>query len=167
MIVPRKIPPPPSLLARLWEAGELSREEFHQGMAVHAEMIIEEMEEVRGNPIASFLETLTNKNAARKLKALYKEAELREVMVALSEIPDFPPAIYLWNASHDSMPLHCFIRSRWEPILRFPEIEFQGRMKVIVRIDYGSSRRSRMNRERIVLRLNPVGVLVAESREQV
>lgn len=157
---------PPQKLTRLWEDGQLTRQEYQEAMAVHAKLIIAEMVEARENPVLAHLEHLLNQHAAAKLRKRYGEAILREAMLALAELPDFPPAIYLWNAGHWHVPLHCFIRSRKDPVFRIKELHVSG-PRVILRIEHGSSQGRKVTREEVTLRRNRIGELVAEARNAV
>ena len=87
-------------------------------MAEHAKGLIEEIEEDRKNPIAAYVDKVLSKQAANKLARRYTEPVVREVLAALAEVPDFPPAHLLWNAEHRDVPLHCFLRMRTEPVFR-------------------------------------------------
>lgn len=143
------LPTPPDLF-RQFEAGEISREELQATMALHARDLIEEMVEVRRNPVAAYLEQLRNQAAARKLVRRHGGSELREIFSALGSIPAFPPAQLLWNASHAQVPLHCFIRMRREPVFRIIQLEIQP-MKASLRVEYGENARNRTTREKIIL----------------
>jgi hypothetical protein len=164
MVVPPDLLPPQKL-TRLWEDGQLSRQEYHAAMAIHAKLIIEEMVEARDNPVFAYLENLLNQHAAAKLKKRYGEAILREVMMALAEIPGFPLAMYLWNAGHWHVPLHCFLRSRKEPVFRIRDLRIAG-PKVVLRIEHGSRDPRQVTREEVTLRRNRIGELVVEDRLQ-
>jgi hypothetical protein len=160
------VPPqllPPQKLTRLWEDGQISRKEYQEAMAVHAQLIIAEMVEARDNPLLAYLEHLLNQHAAAKLRKRYGEAILREAMLALAELPEFPPAIYLWNAGHWHVPLHCFIRSRKEPVFRIKDLRVAG-PRVIVRIEHGSNEPKLVVREEVTFRRNRIGELVVEGR---
>ncbi|MBU6303373.1 MAG: hypothetical protein KGS60_17635 [Verrucomicrobia bacterium] len=163
-----EVPPhllPPQKLTRLWEDGQLSRQEYHAAMAIHAKLIIEEMVEARDHPALAYLDQLLNQHAAAKLKRRYGEAILREAMLALAEIPGFPPAVYLWNAGHWHVPLHCFLRSRKEPVFRIRDLRVAG-PKVVIRIEHGSKDPRQVIREEVTLRRNRIGEFVAEERIQ-
>jgi hypothetical protein len=162
------VPPqllPPQKLTRLWEDGQLTRQEYQEAMAIHAKLIIAEMVEARDNPVVAYLEHLLNQHAAAKLRKRYGEAILREAMLALAEVPDFSPAIYLWNAGHWHVPLHCFIRSRKEPVFRIKDLRVVG-PKVILRIEHGSNEARQVTKEEFTLRRNMIGELVAVSRRE-
>lgn len=162
MVVPPDLLPPQKL-TRLWEDGQLSREDYHAAMAIHAKLIIAEMEEARENPVLAYLETLLNQHAAAQLRKRYGEAIIRESMLALAEIPGFPLANYLWNAGHWHVPLHCFLRSRREPVFRIRDLRVAG-PKVLLKIEYGSRHRNSVEKEAITLRRNRIGELVVEER---
>ncbi len=76
---------------------------------------------------------------------------LREVLVALSEVPDFPPARYLWNASHPDVPLHCFLRIRREPVFRIARL-VKHEQSVELIVEHGAAGRGRGTRQILTLR---------------
>ncbi len=153
----------PPTLYRLYEAGAISREELHAEMAGYARGIIAEMVEARRNPVSAYLEYLLNKRAAANLKREHGEAVVREALEALAEIPDFPPAIFLWNAGHCDVPLYCFLRTRWEPVFKVTQLDNRG-MTVGIEVEYGSNQRRKATREAIELRRNWRGLLLPETR---
>jgi hypothetical protein len=153
----------PLQLFRMFESGEITREELHSAMAEHARMLIAEMEEQRRNPVVAYLEYLLNQRAARKLVKQHGEAEVREILAALGELPDFPPAIYLWNATHVDVPLHCFLRTRNPPVLRVRRLE-SGRLKALLELEYGLPGKSELRRERFSLKRSWQGEMVVEQR---
>ena len=144
------IPTPRQLFAQ-FERGEIEREEFHALMAVHARELIEEMEEDRQNPAAAWIERLLCGRAAARLVRKHGSRLLREILVALSEVPDFPPSRYLWNASHPDVPLHCFLRIRREPVFRIVSIDLRGR-EIEVATEHGAAPKGRATRSRFILR---------------
>lgn len=111
------IPTPRQIFAS-FESGEIERDELHALMALHARELIQEMEEDYQNPAAAWIEGLLARRATNRLVRLHGGRLLREVLVALAEVPDFPPARYLWNAVHPDVPLHCFFRMRREPVFK-------------------------------------------------
>ena len=104
--------PSPNVLLKQWEDGEIKREELHQLMALHQQALLEEAEESLKNPIATYVEGVMNKRAAKRLINDHGEAANREIFQAMAMLDDFPPSAYLWNASHWDVALHCFIRSK-------------------------------------------------------
>jgi len=112
----------PKLLVKKWEAGEIDREEFQRLMAQHQQALLEEAEVVLKNPIASYVDGIMNKRAAKKLMRQHSEAALRELFVALSDLEDFPLSSYLWNAMHWDVPLYCFMRLKRVPIFRVKDL---------------------------------------------
>ncbi len=142
-------PTPPQLFLQ-FERGEISREELHAALAGHARNLIGEMVEAHRSPKKSYLEGLRNRSAARKLAKRIGPARLREILAALGAIENFPPAQILWNATHADVPLHCFFRSRIEPIFRITRLEVQP-MIVSLDVEYGPMDRSRTKRESILL----------------
>ena len=105
-------------------------------MALHARELIGEMESERRNPRTSYLERLRNFSAARKLARKVGSARLREILATLGAIEGFPPAQILWNAGHADVPLHCFFRSRIEPVFRITRMKAEA-MRVEVDVEYG------------------------------
>ena len=153
----------PPQLVRLFEAQRISREEFHAAMAGHAQLLIEEMEEEMGNPLAGYVERLRNRRAARRLAKRYGEAVVRSVLAALAEVQHFPPSVFLWNAWHWDVPLHCFLRSRREPVFRLLDIE-TGKNSTRVLLEHGSAERGAAAKEEFHLRRDWEGRLVVEDR---
>lgn len=145
-----EVQPTPPQLFRRFERGEIDRAELHAALARHAEGIIAEMEEVRREPRRSYLEGLRNRAAARRLAKRHGAPRVREVLAALGAIEGFPPAQILWNADHADVPLHCFFRSRIEPVFRIVRMEVQP-MLVSLDVEYGSKHRARATRESILL----------------
>lgn len=115
------LPTPDKLITR-FERGEIDREELHAQMALHARNLIREMEEDHQNPAAALIERVMAARHARRLAKPHGARLVRECLVALSEAPGFPPAEYLWNASHPDLPLHCFMRMRRKPRFRIVAI---------------------------------------------
>jgi hypothetical protein len=103
--------PTPKQLFALFERGEIERDELQALMALHAKELIAEMEEDYQNPAAAWIETLLARRAASRLVRKHGSRLLREVLIALAELEEFPPAKRLWNAAHPDVPLHCFCGS--------------------------------------------------------
>lgn len=141
--------PTPPQLFRQFERGIISREELHELMSHHAKELIEEMLEARKNPKTSYFEQIRNLAAMRKLTRKHGPASVREVLAALGAIEGFPPAQILWNAGHADVPLHCFLRSRIEPVFRIPRLEMQP-MIVSLDVEYGANDRRKTTRETIL-----------------
>lgn len=158
--------PTPRELFRRWDAGQLSREEFHQAMAVHAKELIHEIEEDKRNPVLAYLETLKARAVAMKLSIQHGEKLLREVMHALAMLENFPPARFLWNAAHVHVPLHCFFRIGREPVFRIIRLNATAQ-SALVEVEYGSNQRALAMREEFVLRRNRRSELTVESRRRV
>ncbi|MBK1833293.1 hypothetical protein [Roseibacillus ishigakijimensis] len=144
------VPPPPQVLFRQFEAGEISRAELQESCALHQREMIAEIEDMRRNPLAAYLEELFIKREAAKVRRDHGEGLAREVFVALAELPDFPPALLLWNADHRDVPFHCFFRLRREPVFRLLELRNNG-MSVSAKVEYGSSKRKLATRETFTL----------------
>lgn len=147
----------------MFEAGEITRTQFQQQMAVHQRELIQEMEEVRLNPVAAFIDHILNKRAAAKLAHQYGEDPVREVFAALAEVPGFPPARFLWNAQHPHMPLHCFIRTKREPVFRVASLTVLGQATFIA-VEHGPAGKGQAMREEMAFRRNRKGELVLEKR---
>jgi hypothetical protein len=128
---------PRQLFAR-FERGEIERDELQAMMALHARELIQEMEEDYQNPASAWVERLLARRAAGKLIRRNGARLLREVLVALSEVVDFPPFRFLWNASHPEIPLHCFLRIRREPVFRILRLESTG-SEIFVLTEYGDA----------------------------
>ncbi|MGE9266921.1 MAG: hypothetical protein ACQKBY_02395 [Verrucomicrobiales bacterium] len=154
----------PNQLYRRYEAGEMEFDEVVEKINEFALDLIEEMEEERGNPVASYVDRLLNKRAAAKLVKEHGEAEVRETLVALSELEDFEPALLLWNADHWDVPLHCFIRLKREPVFRLTKLRVRSR-EVRAEFEYGAAKRGKATRERVLLKRNWKERLVVEERE--
>ncbi len=144
------LPTPPELF-RQFETGQLSREELQATMALHARALIEEMEDERKNPKRSYLERLRNAAAIRRWTRKFSRREIREVLNALGEVRDFPPAVLLWNASHGDVPLHCFVRMRREPVFRIKELVVEP-MNAVITVEYGKASRKESTRETFCFR---------------
>jgi len=119
-------------------------------MALHARGLIDEMEESNKNPKTSYLERLRNHAAVRKIVKKNGRSVLREVLAVLGDTADFPPSQILWNAGHGDVPLHCFIRSRIEPVFRITHFDAQP-MFVTIEVEYGAHAKDRTTRESFLL----------------
>ena len=153
------IPTPRQLFAQ-FERGEIERDELHALMAVHARELITEIEEDHRNPAGAWIERLLSGRAAARLVRRHGSRLLREILIALSEVPDFPPARYLWNAGHPDVPLHCFLRIRREPVFRITGVEMRG-AEIEVDTEHGPAPKGRATRTRFVLRRGDDWVLRA------
>lgn len=156
-------PHTPRQLFRLLDGGEITREQFREAMAQHAESLIEEMVEVHENPVAAWLETLRNRRAAAKLIHRHSEPVVRELLLALSEVPDFPLANWLWNADHTRLPLYCFLRSRREPIFRILKIT-SAPFELTIQVEYGSAAKGQTTREMFIFGRDRFGRLKLQDR---
>ncbi len=145
--------PTPPQLFRQFERGEISRDELHATLALHARSLIAEMVEAQKSPKTSYLERLRNFAAARRLAKKHGAARIREILGALGEIEGFPPAQILWNASHRDVPLHCFFRSRIEPVFRITRLDVRA-MSVSIEVEYGAHDRTKTTREAILFQRN-------------
>jgi hypothetical protein len=139
------IPTPSEIFAR-FERGEIERDELHSMMALHARELIGEMEEDYQNPAAALLENLRARRLAGRLIRRHGGRLIREILVALGEVPDFPPARYLWNAAHPDIPLHCFLRIGREPVFRILTVT-RGGEGVRVEVEHGLSGRGKATAE--------------------
>ena len=158
------IPPPPQTLFRQFEAGEISREELQATCALHQREMIAEMEEMKRNPVAAFVEELLIKREAARVRRLHGEGLAREVFAALAEVPDFQPAILLWNADHRDVPFQCFFRFRREPAFRLLDLRNQG-ISVKAEVEYGSANRKLATREVFTLHRSVGNRLSVTSRK--
>lgn len=142
--------PTPSQLVAQFERGEIEREEFQTLMAVHARELIAEIEEDYQNPAAAWIESLLARQAAGRLVRRHGSRLMREVLVALADVPDFPPARYLWNAGHPDVPLHCFLRIRRTPVFRILQVD-HSKDSIAVVVEHGDAGRGRGTRRRFHL----------------
>ncbi len=147
------LPTPSELFAR-FERGEMEREELHSMLALHARELIAEMEEDYQNPAAALLEALRARRLAKRLVRRHGGRLLREVLVALGELRDFPPSRYLWNASHPDLPLHCFLRIAREPVFRIVSLKLEGD-RVQVAVEHGAVGRGKATSRAFTLRRGP------------
>lgn len=143
--------PTPNQIFASFERGEIERDEVHALMALHARELIQEMEVDHQNPAAALIETLLARRSAGRLARNHGGRLLREVLVALADAPDFPPAKYLWNAAHPDVPLHCFLRMRREPVFRILAIRPKSG-EIAVDVEYGSSGRGKGTRQTLILK---------------
>jgi hypothetical protein len=79
----------------------------------------------------------------------------------MAEVPDFPPARYLWNAAHPDVPLHCFLRIRREPVFRILTFVLRGE-ELEVAVEYGAAKRGMGTRRKFILRRDARWQLHAE-----
>lgn len=155
---------PPRLL-KLYQSGRITRAQWLEAMRLHFLLALKEIQEDRSEPKRAKLETWRCKNAARRLLREHTQAELREVFMALAELDDFPPATYLWNADQLDVPLHCLLREKREPVLRFSNVIIR-RLTAELTIEYGGIKKKDRIRESITLRRDWRGTMTVESREQ-
>lgn len=148
------IPSPREIFNR-FEKGEIDRDEVHAMMALHARELIGEMEEDRQNPAAAFLERLLARRMAGRLVRRHGGRVVREILLALSEVADFPMAGYLWNAAHPDVPLYCFFRMRKEPVFRINKIHSQGEV-IQVEVEHGGSGKSKPTQKTFFLQRDDV-----------
>jgi hypothetical protein len=141
----------------------MTLEEFRAAMAVHARELIVEMEEDSQNPLMAFMEQMLCRRAAGKLERKHGEALVREVLLALSDIPDFPPGRWLWNAAHPHLPLHAFFRVKREPVFRIVTMEAMPQI-ITLSIEHGGAEGAATIREEIRLRRDRRGQLGLERR---
>ena len=144
------IPTPNEIFAK-FERGEIERDEMQALMALNARELIAEMEEDHQNPAAALLEQLLARRAASKLARKHGGRLVREVLNGLSEVPNFPPARYLWNSLHPDVPLHCFLRIRRVPVFRIVALEKKGE-SVFVETQHGSAEKGESVQRRFTLR---------------
>lgn len=120
---------PNQLMAR-FERGEIERAELHRCMAIHARELISEMEEDHQNPAAAWFERVLAARMARRLVKRHGAKLVRECLVALSLVEDFPPAARLWNAAHPDVPLYCFMRVKRTPTFRLVAIQQESESRL-------------------------------------
>jgi len=143
--------PTPNQIFALFERGEIPREELHALMAVHARELISEMEEDYQNPAAAWIEGLLARRAAGRLVRRHGARLVREILIALAGVPDFPPARHLWNATHPDVPLYCFFRMRREPVFRILNIVHQANIVELL-VEHGDAGRGQGTRQSFILK---------------
>ena len=153
----------PRQIFRLYDNGALSREQLREALNTHALELIDEMEDVHANPSASWLETMVNKHHAARLIRMHSEPIVREIMLALSELPGFAPGRWLWNADHADVPLHCFLRTRRGPLFRVMKIT-SAPFVLTALIEHSDSRKDHLQREHFTLERDRFGVLNVTGR---
>lgn len=137
--------PTPSQIIASFERGEIERDELHALMALHARELIREMEEDYQNPAAAWIESLLARRATGTLVRRHGARVVREVLVALADVPEFPPARHLWNAGHADVPLHCFFRMRRDPVFRILSLDMKsGEIRVMV--EYGDATKKKQRK---------------------
>ncbi len=156
--------PAPAHLFRLFDQGRITRSEFQAAMRLHQLLLIDDIHDAMRDPGLSWFDEVLNRRAARRLIKQHGEDIVRETLVALSDIPGFPPAIHLWNAGHRLVPLYCFLRTKRAPIFRITRLDAAPQAVGIV-IEYSRGRKEDITREEISLRRNRQGQLVAISRQ--
>ncbi len=154
--------PTPSQIFASFERGELEREEVHSLMALHARELIREMEEDKQNPAAAWIESLLARRAVGRLIRRHSARLLREVLIALADVENFPPAKNLWNAAHPDVPLHCFLRIRREPVFRILNLESKGG-EIHLLIEYGEAGKGRGEQRTFILKRDHLWKLRVES----
>ena len=145
------------------DRGEVTREQFRELMAVHTREIIEEMIEVRRNPLVEWIESMRNRRAAAKLVHRHGETIVRQMFVALSDVAGFPLARWLWNADAPHMPLHCFIRSGREPVFRVVQITSSS-LSWTLTVEHGKAGRGKATRERFMFTRDRFGQMAVTER---
>lgn len=155
--------PTPAQLFRQFEQGRITSEHFRSMMTLHQRLLLEDIDDSTRDPGLSWFDEVLNRRAARHLEKAHGEDAVREVLVALSEVPDFPPAHQIWNAGHKLLPLYCFFRTKRGPIFRIVNMDVLPQMVGVV-VEYGRSRKSDCVREEITLRRNRQGELMFVNR---
>lgn len=155
--------PTPRELFRQFETGQISRADFHAAMAEHQRELIEEMDAAYRNPMAAFVDQVYNRAAAFVLVCKHGEAAVREVLNALADLPDFPPARHLWNALHTHVPLYCFFRAKTDPVFRILKLDIKAQL-ITVAVEHGSVAKGGLHHEEIRLRRLRTGQWIEEWR---
>ena len=148
------------------DCGQMTRDEFREAMKLHALEIINEMEEDHLNPVAALLEQVLSRRTAAKLLKKNNESLVREVLLTLSAVEDFPPARWLWNASHPHIPLHAFFRSKRTPIFHISSLDAMPQL-VVLKVEYGLTGSSEIIREEFRLRRDRHAQLGLEQRKAI
>ncbi|WP_133794061.1 hypothetical protein [Prosthecobacter fusiformis] len=161
-----EVPPSPRQLFHLLDTGSITPEQFRESMAFHAREVIEEMEEDHLNPAAAFVEQMLCRRAAAKLLKHHEETLVREVLLALSELSDFPPGRWLWNAGHPHIPLHTFFRIKREPVFRMVSLDAAPQVVTVV-VEYGAAGYTQPKKEEFRLRRDRRNQLGLERRRMI
>jgi hypothetical protein len=155
--------PNPLQLFRLFENGRITAAEFREAMGAHQRELIEEIEDVQRDGPGSWLDQIWNRRATSKLVGKHGEGLVREVLLALAEVEDFPPARWLWNAMHPHVPLHVFFRTRRAPLFRISEFD-AAPQRVKVSVEHSEKHTERTSITQFVLRRDRSNRLWVESR---
>lgn len=83
--------------------------------------------------------------------------------MSLSQLDDFPPANYLWNADQRETPIYSMLREKRAPVLKFKEVQIY-RLSAKITIEYGSLKPRNRVVETIQLRRDWRGIMVVEDR---
>lgn len=158
--------PTPRSLMTQWQQGLIEREEMQRLMGEHQKAILKEADNYHFNPIAGYLEGLSNKRMARRLIQEHGEAAIRELLLAMSWLPDFQPSAYLWNADHWDVALHVFFRCKSRPLFRIRESMVRSSRAVLL-VEYGSPKKSQMKRERVTFKRHWKGEMEVAKREKI
>jgi len=157
------LPPSPRQLFHLLDTGRMTPEQFREAMAHHAREVIVEMEEDHLNPAVAFIEQMLCRRAASKLLKHHEESLIREVLLALSDLSEFPPGRWLWNAGHPHIPLHAFFRSQRVPVFRIVTLDAMPQMVTVV-VEYGVAGQTELKKEEFRLRRDRRSQLGLERR---
>lgn len=156
----RSLLPPPHKLFALFESGRITREQLQAAMGIHHQRLLVEIAEARENPLRAYLDEKLSRFAAARLERRHGEGLVRQVLAALAEIDQFPPADLLWNAGHRDVPLHCFFRLRREPVFRVIRIEREPLVVKVV-LEHGRAAKRHTTRQEILLHRDRFGNLSA------
>ncbi len=156
---------PQRLLAE-YENGTITLMQWRAGIRAHCEIALKEAEEELEEPKLALLELWRTKIAVKKLRKKNKDSAIREALFALSELDDFPPAVYLWNADQRSTPLHCFLRETRYPVIRFPIFKIT-QLRAEIEVEYGSLDKKLSTKEQILLERHWQGDLRLYSRTKI
>lgn len=152
--------PPPNRLFALFEKGQITREQLQAAMVIHQQRLLVEIAEARQNPVLTYLDEKLSRFAASRLEQRYGERIIRQILVALSEITNFPPADLLWNAGHRDVPLYCFFRLRREPVFRLIRIKMDP-LAVTAVVEHGRAAKRHTTRQEFKLVRDRFGNLSA------
>lgn len=155
---------PPDRLFDLFEAGTIDRETLQTLMAIQARRLIQEIDEDHQNPAAALMEHLRNIRVAIKLARRHGQRLLRDIFAELGKLENFPPSMLLWNATHAEVPLHCFFRTKREPVFRVIKLETDG-VTARIEVEYGVRYPKALHRELITLKRDEKWVLRFQERE--
>lgn len=153
----------PQRLLSEYGKGDITVEQWRTGIRVLCLMALQEAKEELEEPKLALLELWRTKNAARRLRKTNRDSAIREALITLSQLDDFPPAVYLWNADQPTTPLHSFLRETRYPVIKFNILK-TTQVSAEIKIEYGDLDPKKRTHESILLERHWLGDLRLHSR---